>query len=355
MRETVEQTVIDTLDYLMTIVREETSPETAKSGLRPLQRKHSAVGMQLLWEEETYDRRIHYDALLNLPEEGTISISFCDHRATPWPLRGVHRWSDADLVRVNDNVLSVDQAIACLDFMWDEARIAERLVNICLVQNELSINPIDLSDEEFQSAMDGFRRARGLFKAEDTRRWMERRGLTHQELEILVTDLATVAKLRDRLVGNRVEEYFKTHSADFDIAHIARIVLSDISAASVLADQIRCGYGDFFNAAQDVFTRSGQPGADLFVAVRRRDAADEIRDALFQSPPGSVLGPVRDGDRYAIVRVLSTTRARLDKGTRETIENILFDEWLEERRQKATIEWFWGTASKTDRSSRLSR
>ena len=355
MRETVERTVIDTLDYLMTIVREETRPETARFGLRPLQRKHSAVGMQLLWEEETYDGRVHYDALLNLPNEGTISISFCDDRATPWPLRGVHRWSDADLVRVNNNKLSVDQAIACMDFMWDEARIAERLVNICLVQDELATNPIDLSDEEFQRAMDGFRRARGLFKAEDTRCWMERRGITHQELELLVSNLATVAKLRDRLVGGRVQDYFKTHSQDFDIAHIARIVLSDMSAASVLADQIQRGEADFFNAAQHVFTRSGQPGADLFAAVRRRDAADEIRDSLFQSLPGSVLGPARDGDRYAIVRVLSVARARLDKDTRETIENILFDEWLDECRQKATIEWFWGTASKTDRCSRSSR
>ena len=124
------------------------------------------VGMQLLWEEETYDNRIHYDALLNLPEEGTISISFCDDRATPWPLRGVHRWSDADLVRVNNNVLSVDQAIACLDFMWDEARIAERLEIQHLPRPEqVSTTPIDLSDEEFQQAMDGFRRARGLYKA----------------------------------------------------------------------------------------------------------------------------------------------------------------------------------------------
>ena len=139
MKDTVEQTVIDTLDYLMTIVRDrEPGRRTATSGLRPLQRKHSDVGMQLVWEEETYDHSIHYDALLNLPEEGTVSISYCDDRATPWPLRGVHRWSDADLVRVNNNVLTVDQAIACLDFIWDEARITDRLVNVCLIQEELS-------------------------------------------------------------------------------------------------------------------------------------------------------------------------------------------------------------------------
>src|SRR4030095_11496960 len=141
---------------------------------------------------------------------------------------------------------------------WDEARIADRLVNICLVHDELSVNPIDLSNEEFQHAMDGFRRARGLFKAEDTRRWMERRGITHQELEIMVNNLATVAKLRDRVVANRVEEHFETHSADFYTAYIARFVLSDFSAASILADQIRRGHTDFFNAAQHAFTQSGQ-------------------------------------------------------------------------------------------------
>src|SRR6185295_2519935 len=99
MNETIQQTVVDTLDYLMTLVRDEIPPEDAQSGLRPLQKQYSGVGMQLIWEEETYDRSVHYDALINLPDEGTISISYCDDRAKPWPLRGVHRWSDADLVR----------------------------------------------------------------------------------------------------------------------------------------------------------------------------------------------------------------------------------------------------------------
>src|SRR5215475_11356528 len=132
MENAVGQTVIDTLDYLMSIVRDGTKPEEANSGLRPLQRRHSDVAVHLVWEEEAYDRSHHYDALLNLPEGGTVSISYCEDRVKPWPLRGVLRWSDADLVRVNNNVLKVDQAIACLDFIWDEAHITDRLVNVCL-------------------------------------------------------------------------------------------------------------------------------------------------------------------------------------------------------------------------------
>src|SRR5207247_7550669 len=112
------------------------------------------------------------DALLHLPGEGTISLSFCPDRALPWPLRGVHRWSDKDLVRVNDTVLQVDQAIACLDFIWGEWPLVKRLVDTCLIQEALQKDPIDLSDAQLQQAMDGFRRAHQLYTAEDPFRWM---------------------------------------------------------------------------------------------------------------------------------------------------------------------------------------
>src|SRR5688572_13024203 len=110
MKETVEQTLVETLNYLITLVRDGIRPEEARSGVGQLQTRHSEVGMELIWEEEAYDSSVHYDALLQLPEMGAVSLSYCDDRALPWPLRGVHRFSDADLVRVNNNVMKVDQA-----------------------------------------------------------------------------------------------------------------------------------------------------------------------------------------------------------------------------------------------------
>jgi putative peptide maturation system protein len=186
MKEAVEQPLLETLDYLMTLVREGARPAEARIGFGLLQRLHGDFSMQLLCEEEAYDRSVHYDALLSLPEGGTVSLSYCDDRAKPWPLRGLQRWSEADVVRVNETVLSMDQAVACIDFIWDEASISDRLVNVCLIQEELDRHPVEISDRELQTAMDGFRRARGLFKAADTRRWLERRGLTHHEFEQLV-------------------------------------------------------------------------------------------------------------------------------------------------------------------------
>ena len=51
-----------------------------------------------------------------------------------------------DWVRVNDNVLQVDVAMACLDFICDNAPVIERLVNQCLIQEELQRNPDAAAD-----------------------------------------------------------------------------------------------------------------------------------------------------------------------------------------------------------------
>jgi putative peptide maturation system protein len=355
MQQTVEHAMTDALDYLMTVVREGVRPEAAKAGLRALQQRHSEMRLQLVWEEEAFDQSIHYDALLSLPEKGTISMSYCDDAGKPWPLRGVQRWSDKDLVRVNNTVLQVDQAIACMDFMWDHARIIDQLVNTCLLQEELEENPINISDQELQLAMDRFRRSRGLMKAEDTYRWMERRGVSQQALERLVEGQAMIAKLRDNVVGARVEDYFATHSADFDTVHIARFLAPDEPTAVTLCEQIRRGQIDFFQEAQSRYIaakQSGRPMVDLFTTLQRRQAPAEVRESLFRTDNGSLLGPVRETGGYAIIRVLSIGRATLDDATCDAIKNILFEEWLEQRRNTAAIEWIWGNASNTAQSIR---
>jgi hypothetical protein len=50
---------------------------------------------------------------------------------------------------------------------------------------------------------------------------------------------------------------------------------------------------------------------------------------------------------FELVRVLAITPARLDPATRAAIQKLLFEDWLEERRQSARIEWFWGNAART--------
>jgi putative peptide maturation system protein len=353
MNDTLQQVLSATLDDLMTFSRNRTWPEEASAHLRLLQQQYPSTAIDLLWEEEEYGQSVHYDALLHLDGEGTVSLSFCPEHTLPWPMRGVHRSSEADLVRVNNTVLKIDQAISCLDFIWDEARIIDHLVNFCLVREALNKDPIEPSDAELQLAMDGFRRAHRLYKVEDVHRWMERHGMSHGKLERLVAGQVMIAKLRDRVTAGRVEAYFKEHQADFDSAYCARIDFPDEEGAHRTCKQIRTGVMDFYEAAQQRFLAaacSGRLSGEIFAVVLRQQASPELRTAVFNAIPGTVLGPIRTGEGYAVVRVLSFVPACLDERTHRAITDILFEEWLAERRQAATIEWYWGNASQTSQA-----
>jgi putative peptide maturation system protein len=352
MHNKLQQALTDTLNYLMVLVRDGIRSQEAQARLRLVQQQHPDTDIDLLWEEETYDHSVHYDALLHLPGQGTVSLSFCPERALPWPMRGVHRWSEKDLVRVNTTVLEVEQAIACLDFIWDEARIINRLINVCLIREALAKDPLELSNPELQQAMDAFRRAHKLYTAEDTYQWMARHGMTHEQLEHLVTDEATVAKLRDRVTAGRVEAYFEEHRADFDTAYIARFAFSDEASAHRTCEQIRFGELDFYEAAQRYFVAAAlsHPSRDLFTVVQRGHVSPDLATAIFTATPGEVVGPVHTEDGYAIVRVLSRTPTCLNEPTRSAIKRILFEQWLADLRETATIEWYWGNAGRTSQT-----
>ena len=310
--------------------------------------------LELLWEEESFDKSVHYDALLGLAGEGTVSLSFCPDRAQPWPVRGVHRWDEQTLLRVNCTFLKVDEAVACLDFIWDQAPVIKRLVNRCLVQEELEKSLVALSPEELQEAMDAFRRTHRLYKAEDTARWLERHGTTQEKLEGLVAGEAVVGKLRDQLTAGQVEAYFQQHQARFESASVAQIVYPDREAAQQSSAQIQAGQLDFYAAAQQRFLAGTSPGAgssqQFFSVVRRGELEEEAAAAIFSARPDDVIGPVRMGEGFNLVRVLALEKPRLDEATREAIKKILFDNWLEERRQAANVEWLWGNAQQTDKA-----
>lgn len=351
LNNTLRQAVLDVLDYLLSLQQEGVQPREARARLQTLRGCHPDLQIDLLAEEEAFDHSMHYDALLHCADEGTVSLSYCPERAVPWPLRGVHRWNEGDLVRVNANILQVHAAIACLDFIWDEAQIIDRLVNLCLIHEELERQPIDLTDAELQEAMNKFRAAKKLFSAEETMRWLERHGMTHETLERYVAETAIVPKLRDRIAAGQVEAYFYQHQSDFDTVQVARLEVVDESEAHELAEQICADAQNFFTAAERLFLNAAEQGtlpkANLFATIERHQSEPALRDLLFACTPGQLVGPVPVEAGYALMRVLAITPARLDDRTRTVIKDILFKDWLDKRRQAAHIEWCWGNASKT--------
>jgi putative peptide maturation system protein len=196
--------------------------------------------------------------------------------------------------------------------------------------------------------MDAFRRRRGLLSEEAMMQWLEQQGLTQRNLETRLEGFVKIRKLRQRVVGGREEAYFASHKSELEVAVLARIVLGDLKRARALYERLRGGKVDLLMAAREAL-REQTPShhrwespPSLLERVRRWALPSQQAAVIFAAAPGAVLEPIETKGGYELRQVLDIEPAVFDAGTRAAIGERLFQEWLEERRAAADVEWLWG-------------
>jgi putative peptide maturation system protein len=342
----------DTMNKVLELLRqgvaERLAPNQMLGRLASLREQHPALAAELVWEREPHGGTYHYDALLDDPA-GTVSLALCPDDAVPWPLRGVRRWADGDLVRVNEILMRVHDLIALLDFIWDQEPLVMAIVDACLLREAVDAEQIVPTDEELQAAFDRFRRRRGLFGADETTAWMERNGFTLQHMEHYMHDEARVQILRKRVTAGRIDAFLAERGREIDLALLAYLDFDSRESAVASIEMLRAGTADFFGLATEraaLMRAAGRVGELPFTrSVLRFDLEGKQRDAVFSAAPGALLGPFELPKGFRIYRVLGISRGGDDDDARTRAERVLFDEWLAERRRNARIEWQWGKDS----------
>src|SRR5262249_18522813 len=148
-----------------------------------------------------------------------------------------------------------------------------RLVDVCLIEEVLQREPVELDEVDLQEAMDAFRRARRLYTAQDTHRWLADNGMAADKLEQLLRDQATPEKRRGRVATGRVEDYFAEHREELDEIAVLRLDFPDADRACAALEQVRRGTA-FLTVAQralaDAWARGqAAPVLESAVACRR--------------------------------------------------------------------------------------
>ncbi|MGW0588216.1 TIGR04500 family putative peptide maturation system protein [Streptosporangium sp. NPDC002607] len=323
-------------------------PEEARERLGALRARYPGIAMRLVWQREAATDQYHYD-LLFPSAEGTTSLAFAPDRAIPWPLRNSQRAGEQLVLRVNGTDMLIEQVISLLDVLWDDAALSRRLVNACLIGQAADVEDIDLPDDRLQEAMDAFRRARGLLTAQATRAWMAERGVSHAQLERIVAVEATVAALRQRVAGERVEDFFADHRDAFDRLRVVRSRYADQAHAEAAVARLRAAD---VRGAEVVAMATEESLAGLATSRieggYREDLITSYGAKAVEARAGTVIGPAALEGGFCFAYVLAVEPAVLDRFTRKFIEERLLDEWLREQRRHAHVEWFWGSKSRTD-------
>jgi putative peptide maturation system protein len=343
MSVSLEKGLFEGFSYLQSIVAQKVQPDAARSKLHVLRGLHPNLSMDLFFQEEPYDHTVHYDLLLHEVGEGSLSLSFCPEHTLPWPLRGAHSSREQDLVRINDVLLTVGDAIAHMDFILNEQDFATQIIDKGLISQELQENPIDLTDAEMQAAMNDFRILHKLFTANATQQWMKDRGLTHERFETLVKDYASIAMLRKRVAAGRAEAYFQQHQSTFESAQVAYVILADWQSMQNMFESITQQKVSFFGALEKQLVDNPQHIIEQSLLQRSYYQDWPLpKDKIFAASIGEVLEPIEIDTGFALIKVINRNSATLTPDIEMTIQHLLFQEWLDDKRQAASIEWYWG-------------
>ena len=210
-------------------------------------------------ERAAADGAVAYTVLMRPFSQVTVALGCCTESAIPWSLRGAQRWRDCDVVRVDHAVVTVEQALGLLEISGGEGRLADRLVDACLIRAELQRHPVEVGDDDLQRAADGLRRALRLYSVADTQVWLAQRGLNQEHFEQQALEQARFEHLRQRVVADGVEAYYAARHGEFDVATVALAECRDETDARQLAECLSSCYRPQASTSSRTFCSPSPP------------------------------------------------------------------------------------------------
>jgi parvulin-like peptidyl-prolyl isomerase len=221
----------------------------------------------------------------------------------------------------------------------DEARLSGKISELMrgatrrqIINEEalkVGIKPTEL---ELQAAADSFRMVNRLVTVEATSNWLTANFISVGDLEQIVRDRLTTAKLAHHLFAERVEQVFYQNSLEYSSATLYEVVLTDRYLAMEIFYAIQEGDLNFADVAHQYITdpelnrRGGYLGT-----IDRQQLRPEISAAVFAAQPPQTIAPVTTDLGCHLIRVVEIIQPQLDSKIYQQILMELFDRWVEQR------------------------
>jgi putative peptide maturation system protein len=335
VHDSFERALSDAVALLRDLPRDRNSVEEAHALFRRFREALGGVRCDLLVDHPPASDKVDYDILLGTADGSTVVVSWCPDDGTPWNVHYADHWAANYVLTVNGRSTSIQSALVYLNTVLNRRpNLMEELVNGSLILQEIVTARPPVSDAEMQKAVDDYRIGLGLRSAAATRQWLDETGLTASGLRQVVEPRVMARKVRERLTAGRIRPYFDANRKAFDVLTVFRVQTPSKTVAAALAKTAR--RAGLLTAVQKM---SGRP--QKTVGQLETMYACEFPNAFSGASAGTIVGPEREPGGYSVAQLIERGTARLDRATRTKIEDMLFKDWLTERRRDASIRWHW--------------
>ncbi|MGJ6962243.1 TIGR04500 family putative peptide maturation system protein [Streptosporangium sp. G11] len=158
--------------------------------------RHPGIRAQLVVDRRPGTPVVDYDLLLDHPDGGTVALTAPPEDGVPWLIDHSTHWAAGYLVSVNDVDVTVPQALTMLrSLSRRDASPYQEIVDQCLLV-EAADDTEPLTAADLQATADEFRRGRGLHDRESTLAWMTEAGMSGEQFEAYITEIARRRRFR---------------------------------------------------------------------------------------------------------------------------------------------------------------
>lgn len=274
------------------------------------------------------------------------SLSCARHNALPWQLRGATNAEANDLVTVNGYKVTVENAVHILDFIWEKEDVATRLIDMALLESEIARAEIHLHGDDLDVLLARFYDDRKLDTPKAKAQWLNGKGLTEVRLRGLLEEVMVGRKVERILVDAQFQEEWRDRPQDYAGIRVMQTAIPDECVTEV--ERLLRENGQERNIASIVGrlakSVSYQYPFRIEFAELMRHEIDPSADAFGQTE-GRVLLLRMATKEVRLIEIIEIESEIADSTLERRILRKLMNQWYEDQRRMARIEWHWGRSA----------
>lgn len=246
-----------------------------------------------------------------------------------------------NLIRINDEIISADSFVKLLKLSGRFDALIDDVVQEKLAVHSARKHGVRITPESVQQRSDQLRRVNGLHRAVEMKRYLESMRVTPEEYEIYVTETLCFEKMMEHVVTeDKVEQFFRLNSPQFDSIDVSHIVLDSAGKAREIMAMLSDEPETFAELAREhsIADTRGQGGH--IGSVMRGALRGDVEAKVFHAQTGEILGPFAspDGTCFEIFMVNEKRAATLDEDTKAEIRRVLKEQWLAAQASEHRLE-----------------
>lgn len=247
--------------------------------------------------------------------------------------------NDIAIASIDSRPISVSYLLDSLK-TWRQLSVIDDVIERFVIEMLFEQNQITVEEDDILEYQSAFREENDLFDEKSTRDWLRLYDLADEDFWRFCEFNAKLRKLKENLVGDRVDQRFTLDKLDLETVELYHIILQSESAAREIKSLVDEGE-DFCVLARTFSTEeSTRKQCGYMGMVRRKDLRAEIEAAVFQSKPGEVVGPFSGVRGYHLYMVSEFHRPVLDLEMRAILLDALFSEYLKQYTDSLSLKKF---------------